>query len=89
VEHFFGCRINRCWLENEAASRLYSSEDGLMISGIIDTRVLLSVCAILVAFGILVVVASSGFFMNLLGAGIASAGGTASYLLLSNRKLHP
>jgi hypothetical protein len=34
-------------------------------------------------------VASSGFFMNLLGAAIASAGGTASYLLLSNRKLHP
>jgi hypothetical protein len=86
---FFGCRINRCWFENEAASRLYSSEDGLMISGIIDTRLLLLVCAILVAFGILVVVASSGFFMNLLGAAIASAGGTASYLLLSNRKLHP
>jgi hypothetical protein len=84
---FFGFRNYRCcWVESEAPSRLYSSEDGLMISGITDTRVLLSVCAFLVAFGMLVIVASSGIFMNLLGAGILAAGGTAAYLLLSNRK---
>jgi hypothetical protein len=74
------------WVESKAPSRLYSSEDELMISGITDTRVLLSVCAFLVAFGMLVIVASSGFFMNLLGAGMLAAGGTAAYLLLSNRK---
>ena len=46
---------------------------------------LLAVCAGLICFGILTVALSSGFFMNLLGAGILAAGGSAAYLILSNR----
>jgi Flp pilus assembly protein TadB len=46
---------------------------------------LLAVCAGLICFGILTVAWSSGFFMNLLGASILAAGGSAAYLILSNR----
>jgi hypothetical protein len=46
---------------------------------------LLAVCAGLICFGILTIVLSSGFFMNLLGAGILAAGGSAAYLILSTR----
>ena len=45
--------------------------------------VLLAVCAILIGFGMLVIVASSGFFMNLLGAGTMALGASAAYLILS------
>ena len=45
--------------------------------------VLLAVCAILIGFGILVIVVSSGFFMNLLGAGAMALGASAAYLILS------
>ena len=34
-----------------------------------------------------VIAVSSGFFMNLLGAGIMAAGGSAAYLILSHRTL--
>jgi hypothetical protein len=48
------------------------------------------ICTALIAFGILIIVLSHGFFMNLLGAGTAAAGGAAAYLSLraepSNRK---
>jgi len=33
------------------------------------------ICTALIAFGILIIVLSHGFFMNLLGAGTAAAGG--------------
>jgi hypothetical protein len=48
--------------------------------------VLLAVCAVLIGFGILVVAVSSGFFMNLLGAGTMASGGSVAYLILSHRK---
>jgi hypothetical protein len=46
---------------------------------------LLAVCAGLICFGILTVAVAGGFFMNLLGAGILAAGGSAAYLIMSNR----
>lgn len=45
--------------------------------------ILLTVCVILVAAGILTIAASPGFFMNLLGAGMLATGGTAAGLILS------
>jgi hypothetical protein len=48
-------------------------------------KLLLAVCAVLVGFGILIIVVSAGFFMNLLGAGIMALGGSAAYLILSHR----
>jgi hypothetical protein len=48
--------------------------------------VLLAVCAVLIGFGILIITASSGFFMNLLGAGTMASGEPAAYLILSHRK---
>jgi hypothetical protein len=47
---------------------------------------LLAICAVLIGFGILIIAVSSGFFMNLLGAGITASGGSAAYLILSHRK---
>ena len=44
----------------------------------------LVVCAILVAFGVLIIALSTGFFMNLLGAGIMALGGSAAYLIVSH-----
>ncbi len=38
-------------------------------------KLLLAVCAVLIGFGILTIAVSSGFFMNLLGAGIMASGG--------------
>ena len=51
--------------------------------------VLLAVCAILIGFGILVIVVSSGFFMNLLGAGAMALGASAAYLILSPSNAQP
>ena len=48
-------------------------------------KLLLVVCAILIAFGILFTALSSGFFMNLLAAGIMGSGGAVAYLILSHR----
>jgi hypothetical protein len=48
-------------------------------------KLLLAVCAVLVGFGMLIIGLSSGFFMNLLGAGIVASGGSAGYLILSHR----
>jgi hypothetical protein len=50
-------------------------------------KILLAVCVVLVGFGIFTIVVSSGFFMNLLGACVAALGGSAAYLLLSDRKI--
>ena len=41
------------------------------------------ICTALIAFGILITVLSHGFFMNLLGAGTAAAGGAAAYLIFA------
>jgi hypothetical protein len=46
---------------------------------------LLAICAGLICFGILTIAVAPGFFMNLLGAGIFAAGGSAAYLILSHR----
>ena len=48
-------------------------------------KLLLAICTVLVGFGILIIAVSSGFFMNLLGAGIMASGGSAAYLNLSHR----
>jgi hypothetical protein len=42
---------------------------------------LLTVCAVLVAFGIFTIVVSAGFFVQLLGAIIMALGGSAAYLI--------
>jgi hypothetical protein len=47
--------------------------------------VLRVICAILVGVGVLIIAVSSGFFMNLMGAGIVGASGSAAYLILSQR----
>jgi hypothetical protein len=52
------------------------------------TNSLLAVCAVLVGFGILTIALSSGFFMNLLGAGTMATGGAAAYLISSHRAVH-
>ena len=52
----------------------------------LTNAVLLAVCAVLIGFGILIIAVSSGFFMNLLGAGTMASGGSAAYLILSHRK---
>ena len=44
------------------------------------------ICTALIAFGILIIVLSHGFFMNLLGAGTAACGGAAAYLILAGRR---
>ena len=36
------------------------------------------ICTALIAFGLLIIVLSHGFFMNLLGAGTAACGGAAA-----------
>jgi hypothetical protein len=48
-------------------------------------RPLLVICAILAGFGIMIVAMTSGFFMNLLGAGIMAFGGSAAYLILGQQ----
>ncbi len=48
-----------------------------------SNAILLTACVILVGVGILTIVASPGFFMNLLGAGMLATGGTAAGLILS------
>ena len=48
-------------------------------------KLLLAVCAVLVGFGMPIIVVSPGFFMNLLGAVIMALGGSAAYLILSHR----
>ena len=48
-------------------------------------KLLLAVCAVLVGFGILIIVVSAGFFMNLMGAAVTALGGSAAYLILSHR----
>jgi hypothetical protein len=45
----------------------------------------IAICAVLVGFGILIIAASHGFFMSLLGAGTTAAGGSAAYLIVSHR----
>lgn len=45
--------------------------------------ILLATCVMLVGVGILTIVSSPGFFMNLLGAGMLATGGTAAGLILS------
>jgi len=52
----------------------------------LTNAVLLAICAVLIGFGILIITVSSGFFMNLLGAGTMASGGSAAYLILSHRK---
>jgi hypothetical protein len=47
---------------------------------------LLVICAILVAFGILTIAVSHGFFTQLTGAVIMALGGSAGYLIASQRK---
>jgi hypothetical protein len=51
---------------------------------VMKTPILLAICAVLFAFGGLVVAFSLGFFMNLLGACIMGCGGSAAYLILSH-----
>jgi hypothetical protein len=46
--------------------------------------VLRVISAILIGVGVLIIAVSSGFFMNLLGAGIVGAGGATTYLILSH-----
>jgi hypothetical protein len=48
-------------------------------------KLLLAVCTLLIGFGIFTIAVSSGFFMNLLGAGTMALGGAAAYLILSHR----
>jgi hypothetical protein len=74
-----------CSLENRPLRCLHSSRNARKIPVLTDT-VLLAVCAVLIGFGILVIAVSSGFFMNLLGAGTMASGGSAAYLILSHRK---
>jgi hypothetical protein len=50
-----------------------------------EKPVLLTVCAVLFAFGIFTIAVSSGFFMQLLGAIVMALGGSAAYLMLSRR----
>ena len=50
-----------------------------------ERTLLLTVCAALVVFGIFTIAASSGFFMQLLGAIVMALGGSAAYLILSHR----
>ena len=42
---------------------------------------LLTVCAVLVVFGIFTIAVSTGFFVQLLGAIIMALGGSAAYLI--------
>jgi hypothetical protein len=42
---------------------------------------LLTVCALLIAFGIVTIAVSAGFFVQLLGAIIMALGGSAAYLI--------
>ena len=50
-----------------------------------EKSLLLTVCAVLVAFGIFTIAVSAGFFMQLLGAIVMALGGSAAYLMLSHR----
>jgi uncharacterized membrane protein YphA (DoxX/SURF4 family) len=43
---------------------------------------LLTVCAVLVAFGIFTIAVSAGVFVQLLGAIIMALGGSAGYMIL-------
>ena len=72
-------------LENRPLRCLHSSQNTRKIP-VMTNAVLLAVCAVLVGFGIFVIAVSSGFFMNLLGAGTIASGGSAAYLILSHRK---
>jgi hypothetical protein len=42
---------------------------------------LLTVCALLIAFGIFTIAVSAGFFVQLLGATVMAFGGSAAYLV--------
>lgn len=44
---------------------------------------LLAACAALICLGGLTIAVSSGFFLNLLGAGMLATGGTAAYLIVA------
>jgi hypothetical protein len=50
-----------------------------------EKSVLLTICALLVAFGIFTIAVSAGFFLQLLGAIVMALGGSAAYLMLSHR----
>ena len=50
-----------------------------------EKSVLLTVCALLVAFGIFTIAVSAGFFVQLLRAIVMALGGSAAYLMLSHR----
>jgi len=50
-----------------------------------ERTLLLTVCAVLVGFGIFTIAVSSGFFMQFLGAIVMALGGSAAYLMLSHR----
>jgi hypothetical protein len=67
------------------AAALHSSQNARKIPAMTNT-VLLAVCVVLIGFGILIIAVSSGFFMNLLGAGTIASGGSAAYLILSHQK---
>jgi len=54
-------------LENRPLRYLHSSQNARKIP--VMNTVLLAVCAVLIGFGILIIAVSSGFFINLLGAG--------------------
>jgi hypothetical protein len=54
--------------------------------GAMTNFALLAICAILVAFGILTIAVSHGFFTQLTGAVIMALGGSAGYLIASQRK---
>ena len=71
-------------LENRPLRYLHSSQNARKIP--VMKTVLLAVCAVLIGFGILIIAVSSGFFINLLGAGTMASGGSAAYLILSRGK---
>ena len=77
-------KIRAGWAGDQMLKHLRSSVNERKLLPMTD-KLLLAVCAVLIGFGILTIAVSSGFFMNLLGAGIMASGGAAAYLILSHR----
>jgi hypothetical protein len=50
-----------------------------------EKPVLLTICAMLFAFGTFTIAVSSGVFMQVLGAIVMALGGSAAYMILSHR----
>jgi len=46
----------------------------------------IAICIVLIAYGLVTVVTSQGFFINVLGAGMTGCGGAAAYLLIVERR---